>query len=102
MTQSVGRPLLIVVHALPGGGGVVATTAAHRDVVAAVDDGGLGGAVGVVEEAEGALRPGVGEVDGGLHPAAAAAGPRRLDLAPAIRPVRRAPVVAELALVVCN
>ena len=66
-------------HALParrssgGDGGVL-------DVVAAVDDGGLGGVVGVVEEAEGSLRPAVGEVDGGLHSAAAAVGPRRLDL----------------------
>jgi hypothetical protein len=69
--------------------------------VAAVDDGGLGWAVGVVEEAEGGHKRDAlaGEVDRGLHAPSAAVGPLRLDAAPVLRPVRVAGNVVELLLV---
>jgi hypothetical protein len=69
--------------------------------VAAVDDGGLGWAVGVVEEAEGGHQRDAlaGEVDRGLHAPSAAVGPLRLDAAPVLRPVRVARNVVELLLV---
>jgi hypothetical protein len=73
----------------------------YHDVVAAVGDGGLGGAVGVGEVAEGPHQRDalVGEVDGGLHPPGAAVAPLRLDAAPVLRPVLVADDVAELLLV---
>jgi hypothetical protein len=72
--------------------------------VAAVDDGRLGGAVGVVEVAEGAHERDalVGDVDGRLHPPRAARRPLLLDRPPPLRPVLRAADVAELLLVLCD
>jgi hypothetical protein len=72
--------------------------------VAAVDDARLGGAVGVVEVAEGSRERDarVGDVDGRLHPPRPARRPLLLDRAPVLRPVLRAKDVAELLLVLCN